>query len=794
MRRFLYRGLLLGLLLAYFAQGMCHARHASITFDEGPHLAIGYTTLRTGDFRLQPVHIHPPLANVLAAAPLLLQHDLPDPRAVDGWEIASLSAVTDAVVWQYPHPARLATAGRIPILWLGVLLGALVARWARDIGGRRAGLFALALYAFDPNLIAHGSLITTDMAATCLSVALLYVLYRAVTLRRRRPVWLLVGAGALLGLAQLAKVSTLLLAPVVALILLVDVWRSPTGQHRIRDTLQTWLLVFLPAALVVWAGYGFEIGQVSGMPLPLPAATHVRIFQSLQQHYSLGHPTFLMGRVSEQGWWWYFPVAFALKTPLPALILMLWAGLCATFYIIRNPSNIKRQTSKWLTVGLFPLLYAGSALFSTVNIGYRHLLPLLPFLYIALGWAAGQLYLLNNPRKLGPVSFGPSAQNLRRPCPSTHFHVSRLVYSVLLFWQIAGALLVSPHYLAFFNALAGGPEGGYRYLVDSNLDWGQNLWDLRDWMAAQGESHVYYAHYSPARPQVYGLDVDFLPPDPRAVDFTPWAPAPGLYAIGATVLQGPYAPQLNTYAWFRSREPAARLGHALFLYRITAEDAPPPAWAAICADPAPVIPPETVRANLGQPELRVVLMDCARGWPYPADAQTIGLYYLPPTAAPPPGSMPVLQLRTPEGATALQAFRVGGTAFLVAELGKPISGDGPLTFLGSRVLPARPGETVEFWAYWRVERNPDRLLSLMGHLVGPDGTVVAVDDGLGVPLEYWQQGDILVQRHRLPLPAGAPPGTYALRTGGYWLEPLQPWRVDTGDGQTILVGELTVEK
>ncbi len=779
MRRFLYRGLLLGLLLAYFAQGMYHARRASITFDEGPHLAVGYTTLRTGDFRLQPVHIHPPLANILAAAPLLLQHDLPDPRAVASWEIASLSAVTDAVVWQYPHPARLAMAGRIPILWLGVLLGALVARWAQDIGTRRAGLLALALYAFDPNLIAHGSLITTDMAATGLSVALLYVLYRAVTLQHRQRAWLLVGAGALLGLAQLAKVSTLLLAPVAALILLADVWCRPipaerrTGR-RIGDTLQAWLLVFLPAAFVVWAGYGFEIGHVPGVHFPLPAATHVRIFQALQQHYALGHPTFLMGRVSEQGWWWYFPVAFALKTPLPTLILTLGAGLCMVFYITRNPSNVKRQASKWLTMGFFPFLYAGSALFSTVNIGYRHLLPLLPFLYIASGWAVSQL---------------PQATRSR---PS-RFHVSRLVYSILLFWQIAGALLVSPHYLAFFNALAGGPDGGYRYLVDSNLDWGQNLWDLRDWMAAQSESHVYYAHYSPARPQVYGLDADFLPPDPRAGDFTPWSPAPGLYAIGATVLQGPYAPHLNTYAWFRSREPTARLGHALFLYRVTVEDALPPAWAAICADPAPVIPPETVRANLGQPELRVVLMDCARGWPYPAGAQTSGLYYLPPTAAPPPESVPVLQLRAPEGAMALQSFRVEGTTFPAAELGEPLSGDGPLTFLGSRVFPARPGEAVEFWAYWRVERRPDRLLSLMGHLNGPDGTVVAVDDGLGVPLEYWQPGDILVQRHRLPLPAGAPPGTYTLHTGGYWLEPLQPWRVDTGDGQTILVGEISVE-
>ena len=122
----------LPLLLLLFALGMLQVRQASITFDEGPHLAIGYATLRTGDLRLQPVHIHPPLANALAAAPLLLQDDLPDPRAVDGWEIASLSAVTDAVVWSYPEPRRIATAGRVPILLLGVLTGALVCRWARD--------------------------------------------------------------------------------------------------------------------------------------------------------------------------------------------------------------------------------------------------------------------------------------------------------------------------------------------------------------------------------------------------------------------------------------------------------------------------------------------------------------------------------------------------------------------------------------------------------------------------------------------------------------------------------------
>ncbi|MCX7680868.1 MAG: glycosyltransferase family 39 protein, partial [Anaerolineae bacterium] len=166
------------LLLCFFAQAMIHARTAALTFDEGPHLAVGYATLRTGDLRLQPVHIHPPLANVLAAAPLLLQHDLPDPRTVGGWEIASLSAVTDEVVWRYPHPERIALAGRFPIVLMTLLLGAIVFRWACDLFGPRAGLLALALCAFDPNIIAHGSLVTTDMAVVLWGTLALFLTWR----------------------------------------------------------------------------------------------------------------------------------------------------------------------------------------------------------------------------------------------------------------------------------------------------------------------------------------------------------------------------------------------------------------------------------------------------------------------------------------------------------------------------------------------------------------------------------------------------------------------------------------
>jgi hypothetical protein len=783
-------GLPLLLILAYFTLGVMQVTHASITFDEGPHLAIGYATLRTGDFRLQPVHIHPPLANVLAAAPLLLQSDLPDPRTVDGWEIASLSAITDAVVWRYPEPARIATAGRVPILLLGVLLGALIYRWAKDLGGWRAGLVALALYAFDPNCIAHGALITTDMAAVFFIVATLYVAsceLRVVNHESRitncasrvtglRSVARLVAIGILLGLAQLAKVSTLMLVPVVGLLLLVQVLQQSQRitNHVSRITnyasrithhvLRAWAIVFGVAALVVWAGYGFEISAVPGIPFPLPAGTHVRIFQSLQEHYDLGHPTFLMGRVSDHGWWWYFPVAFVLKTPLPMLILAVWAVW----------SKVKSHTEchSWIrtfSLFLFPLLYAASSLFSSVNIGYRHLLPLLPFLYVGIGMQIGS----------------------REPESRITHHVSRNTqppllltsYFLLLAWLIIGTVSLTPNFLTFFNVIAGGARGGYRYLVDSNLDWGQNLWDLHAWMDEHCEDRVYYAHYSPARLDVYGIDTTYLPPDPRADDFAPWNPVPGLYAIGATVLQGPYAPDVNTYAWFRAREPLTRLGNALWLYRVPSREAS--AWAVICMDvPFSV---ETVKQQVGVANLRMLWPDCAHTFVYPVGSQP-GVIVTKPDEIVPPTADVDMVLRSSTGKTEYVVYRLSGSAPTPETEMSEIVVDGPLDFLGytldaSNVLPE---DEIVLETYWRVRDVPGRPLSLLAHLLGPDGTGVAVGDGLGFPIEQWQVGDTIVQRHILSIPIDAPPGVYTVITGAYWLDTMERWIVEEEETHIVV--------
>jgi len=768
--------LAVALLMVLFVQTLAHARTSSLTFDEGPHIAVGYAYLRTGDLRLQPVHIHPPLANVLAAAPLLLQPDLPDPRQIDGWEIASLSAVTDAVVWQYPHPARMALAARLPIIGMTLLLAAVVCRWATDLWGPRGGLLALFLLAFDPNVIAHGSLVTTDMAVTLWGTASLFLAARALRCPRGS---FAAGTGFLLGLALASKVSAVSLIP--ALLVLALLAPVPL-RHRLTAALGGLAL----AALALWAVYRFEVRAVPGFPIPLPAATHLEIYRSLQEHYRLGHPAFLLGQNRDHGWWYYFPVAFALKTPLPTVLLALAA-------LTGRPALTPQALRRWAPLAVFPLVYLASTPLSSVNIGYRHLLPVLPFLFILAGRTGAEAGCASQAKARATLqakaratsqakaratsqaeacatSQAEACATSQAEACATYRHVSRFTYYLLLSWLALGTLRVSPHYLAFFNELAGGPAGGYRYLVDSNLDWGQNLWQLRDWMRENGVERVFYAHYSPARPQVYGVSADWLPPDPRAVPFHPLDPAPGVYAIGATVLQGVYTPDVNTYAWFRARQPLARLGHALFLYRV--EPRPAPRWAVLCTDAATALSPDALRAGLGRPDLRAVYVDCSQTWVSLASGSP-GLLVLPLGAEVPPGAALDVPARRADGRPLYNLYRLDGALAPDGPLTATL--DGPLDFLGYSLVWR--GDGVELRTFWRVKEIPARPLSLMGHLLGADGTPVAVADGMGFPVDQWQPGDLIIQRHRLPLPADAPPGEYTLATGAYWLDTMERWGV-----------------
>jgi len=800
------------LLWLLFAQAVRGAVISSLTFDEGPHLAVGYATLRTGDFRLQPVHIHPPLANVLAAAPLLLDPSLPDPRSIPGWDIASLSAVTDTIVWQHRPPDGIALAGRLPIILLAVLLGAFVYRWAADLAGWKAGLLALFLYALDPNIVAHAQVITTDMGVTAFGFVALYCLFKYQISDFKFQRWWLGGAGIALGAALATKVSAGLLAPLLAVVVLL------TGREAFR--LRVWHVVVmgLITFVVVWAVYGFQVDRVPGLPFPVPAATQVKIYLSLLQHYDEGHPSFLMGMNSTRGWWYYFPVAFLVKTPLPTLILVLVSIMLAVGYGVSGsrdgkPASHKSQVAAW-TLGLFPVVHFVTTLWSSVDIGYRHLLPVLPFLFVFIGTQIAHhlsriAYRLS---QRSSVTLRPAAREYAKvgsPRRLVTWSLG-LLTTVLLVWYVVGTARIFPHDLAYFNELAGGPDGGYNWLVDSNLDWGQNLKELKTWLDAHGVERVFLSQFSPSRPEVYGIQATLLPPSPRAEPFASFNPAPGWYAIGATTLQGAYTPDVDTFAYFHAMTPTARIGHAMFVYHVPEQ--PRGEWVAQCARPSPLLDAEEIKVSFGRADLRLVQFDCSTSWWYPAN-NTRGWYV---NMSDPSLPVDVHKWYTSSHLVS-KGYRMGGTVYNVmdstppqswqrqvtgapgnwplaqaltqgARVTAPVTTTGPLRFEGfwleSDEASVRQWNRVNAFSVWRVMRPAEHPLSIMAHLLDGQGRVIADFDGLGVPTETWQTGDLIVRAHYLNVPIGTVPGTYWIETGLYRLDTLERYRI-LQEGQVV---------
>lgn len=772
--RLIRRSLPLALLFLFFAQVVTAGPRLSLTADEPVHMAQGYVYWTRGDFRFQPAVAQPPLPDLLAGAGLLLQPG-PLPEELPGWLDNDLSSFIRAFVRWYGPALEAATfVARFPITMVALLGGALIYRWSRERFGRKGGLLALALFAFDPNILAHAGLATTDMLIAVWGFA---GVYAAVRWSRRGSVLWGGASGAALGLALGSKTSGFFPLAVIGLLFALNALEE---SFHIRATsggalLRAWMrwagrlaLVAGIALLTLWALYRFEVRPIPGSPVPIPLATHLLTWRALQAHISEGHIAFLKGEVSYTGWWYYYPLTFLLKTPLPTLGILLAAIVTL---MCQKPRRWWRERELWA----YPLLYSIAALSSTIDIGYRYLLVALPFLYVLAGRLATTLEMKHGIR------------NTR--------YVLRTPYSVLsvacLAWLVTGTVLVYPHYLAYFNELAGGPTGGHRYLVDSNLDWGQSFKALRAYLDEHGFDEVYLGYYTYTDPALYGIRYRPIAPAPEAPPILPsrFDPAPGVYVIGATTLQGVMVVDQDVYDWFRHREPLARPGLALFVYRVEPHEERP-TWLAQCNKPVAPLTAEAAAEGFGREDLRMAFFDCTSAWLYPGGAEMPGWYALFRDVA--CEGDPFIRRHLATARLSYEQHRPGILPPFViyeqataAPVPTPVAGTplrvGLLTFLGyasSLSSSAAPGQVVEVETWWRVDELPGRPLSVMMHLIGPGGAPVAIGDGLGVPIESWQAGDIIVQRHRLPIPGDALPGEYTPVTGIYWLDTMERWPVE----------------
>ena len=747
-----------GLLLLLFFILTAGIRPLSFTADEPSYIAGGYALLHQGTaaHELLAQRGYPPLlAGLEAALIYLAEPDLPITELA-GWPMA-FDPFTEAFRPYLAPEARSAFVARMPTVLLTVLLGAVVFRWGAALWTPTAGALALVTLTFDPTLLAHGRLATTDVGSVALGAAALALAWRWT----QRPRWrTALGVGLLLGLTMLAKISGPLWLLAATLMMLRAAW-----QRRTRFSLFLQIIAALGASfLILWSAYGFTWGRVEALPfaLPVPAPAHWRSALYLAPYRS---KIFALGQRYYGRRWWYFPLAFAVKNPLPLLIGSLVG--------IWSLAHRRRERATLALLLLFPAIYGAVALATGMNIGYRHMLPLHPLLHLIVG---GGLWRWQ-----------------AHPPKSTHWRRGAL--ALLAIWYAGATLHISPYELTYFNEMVGGSEEGYRYLVDSNLAWGQTTDALDDYLAEHP-------------------DVRRRPPT------TPFRPAPGRYAVNASHLQGVGGVDPYAYEWFRHREPTATLHNSVLIY-----EAPPfdLGWIAQCGQPAALLDHEAIIEGVGRADLRSVGFDCTQAWLYPNAGASDGLYALSNQFFQPPEDCLLDQPCNPELQNAFIARHLATArlsfvhtrqrpAFVLYERseapGLPRraavwaaaathapadfqstqrvhsaptlrSDDRAITFLGAVAYPTASDLEIETW--WRVETNApiQRPFSVMAHLITSAGEALETADGLGVWAPTLRTGDVFVQRHRFSpveeIKEIEVNDKIWLRTGIYWQATTERW-------------------
>lgn len=576
------------LLAAYFVMATSAAATKSNSFDEIAHVTSGYAYWTQDDYRLQPENGN--LPQRLAALPAVLSNatfpSLDDPD----WRRSDAYALGRTFFFESGNDIdRILAQGRAVIALLGVLLGVLVFIWSWRTHGIEGGLISLALFALCPTVLAHGAQATSDMAAALAftaSTGLLWILFQRVT-----PLTILASclAAAALFLSKFSAPVIVIIAVVLAAIRLAS--REPTTVQlrtrvwaltsRVRQLTVLAALALLHAIVIwiaIWASYGFRyeaFAQPAGPGEQLlvdwtlvlserdgttrsgigRAIDVARDYRLLPESYLYGFAhtvkfaqsrrAFMDGEHSLEGWASFFPYAFSIKTPIP-LLLIVPLGLIA---LLTDRDRLKACTP-WLVL---LAVYWAFAITTNLNIGHRHLLPIYPALFIIAGGTGAWVRraLTATPASAGPpreIPRGKRKQPARTAPPPGRrawIRAGAIAAGVLVLWHGVESFRIRPHYLAYFNQIAGGPDEGYKRLVDSSLDWGQDLPALKTWLdehapAGPARPPVYLSYFGTSSAAHYGIDAtlleSYLPiPFDRSVELKP-----GYYCVSATLLQGVY--------------------------------------------------------------------------------------------------------------------------------------------------------------------------------------------------------------------------------------------------------------
>lgn len=527
--------LLLGLLLAAGAAISLAMRQTSTTFDEIVMIAGGARGYETGQWTIAPEH--PPLTQYLYGLPVSLTRPaLPDETRVPPTFSASRGYrywYAQEFFWRSGNdPERIAWLGRIPAVLMALLLVAVTYGIARSLGAGAAGLLAATLVAFTPDVLAHGGVAYNDIPVALLMLSALWAVDGAL----RNPTMTHGAAsGALIALALAAKNSAVALAPMIVVLMLMEL------AARWKDT--AWRRAVAVAAAVTLATIYLGLVIVYRGDVTLEEYRHSLEFAT--GHVTGSVPAWLLGERSTSGFWYFFPMAFLFKTSAAYHLLIVIAA--GTWLYER-----RRGREQWRTLLTTPLraplvglvVFLALLLRADLNIGFRYALPLLPMLAVLVA-----------------VGVVRAWQVVRTPV--------RVLIVLATAWCILHPLTYHPHYLTYISEYGPGRDQNYRVLVDSSLDWGQGLLALREFMEEEGIDRVQLSYFGSALPGGYGIDYvalpSFFPLRPGAA-WNPDAP-PQWLAVSATNLAGVYLPT-DPYRALRAVRPDHVVANSIYLFRL----------------------------------------------------------------------------------------------------------------------------------------------------------------------------------------------------------------------------------
>jgi hypothetical protein len=540
--------------LCYFSQN-----NKSVTVDEFNHFPSGIYNMLTMDWRMD--YESPPLIKCLPALTSIITQPVinlklfekdPNPWTL-GYHFMYSNQKNYQDIFRY---------GRCVIIFLGCLLGLLIYKFGTELYGSNGGLFALFLYVFNPNIIAHSSLTTIDLGASLTIFLSVYCFWKYL---KRKDTSSLIIAGIALGLAQLSKFTALLLYPLFMLIITMLVVRKSSQNDSCASDNQQNLkylghifLIFIISLLVINVGYFFS-GSLTPiadyhftslpikvmasffwekLPIPLPYEYLMGFDTQLVLSGGNYYATYLMGEHSMNGWWYYYIVAFIVKSPISLLLVLM---ISVVYCIKKRVNRLEDILCLWIPVVAFFLYFS---FLTHIPIGIRFLLPVLPFLFVV----AGNLFDVKFIKKKSV----------------------KIVYSILIISYSLSTLYIYPNYLTYFNLIAGGPVNGHKWLIDSNLDWGQDLPGLKKYMERERIEEIKLGYFGRVDPELYGIKYTVSNGELES----------GMHAISINYLVGyPYFilknnpkelinVDLDYFKKFRTLKPVDIINNTIYIFRI----------------------------------------------------------------------------------------------------------------------------------------------------------------------------------------------------------------------------------